>query len=279
MSGLPFLGCGRAKRLSCLALALDRLVSKPRPLEVERYLTCGDLRFGFVGSHLPELREVASGGVLLQEQGPGAFRSISTGCGSGTITAMAAPAITRLTDDAYFELEVASPMKHQLWCGELFAMAGGSPAHNVISVNVASALRGALRGGPCKVMSADQRLGIGAAGTYLYADVVIACGPLSLGKHDTLLNPTMLVEVLSDSTEAFDRGDKLDAYTRVSSLQQVVLVSSKRRHVELYSREADGAFRRTALSGAGTLALTSLAVGLPLAEIYEGAEDLMVPQG
>lgn len=188
---------------------------------------------------------------------------------------MAAPAITRITDDAYFELELASPAKHQLWRGELFAMAGGSPAHNVISVNVASVLRAALRGRPCKVMSADQRLGIGAGGTYVYADVVVACGPLSMGKHDTLLNPTLLVEVLSDSTEAFDRGDKLDAYTGVASVKQVVLVSSKRRHVELYSREPDGAFRRTAVSGGGMVNLAELAVALPLAEVYEGTEDLM----
>jgi Uma2 family endonuclease len=100
---------------------------------------------------------------------------------------------------------------------------------------------------------------------------------LSLGKHDTLLNPTLLVEVLSDSTEAFDRGDKLDAYTGVSSVQQVVLVSSKRRHVELYSREPDGAFRRTAVSGAGTIELASLPVTLPLAEVYEGTDELMAP--
>ena len=105
----------------------------------------------------------------------------------------------------------------------------------------------------------------------------MACGPLSLGKHDTLLNPTLLVEVLADSTEALDRGDKLDAYTGVSSVQQVVLVSSKRRHVELYSREPDGAFRRIAVSGEGSLVLTSLSVTLPLAEVYEGTAELMQP--
>lgn len=72
-------------------------------------------------------------------------------------------------------------------------------------------------------------------------------------------------------------GDKLDAYTTVSSLQQLILVSSKRRHVELYSREADGSFRRTALSGAGTLELASLSVALPLTEVYQGTDDLMAP--
>ena len=105
---------------------------------------------------------------------------------------------------------------------------------------------------------------------------MLACSPTdreSLYRRE----PVLLIEVLSDSTEAFDRGDKLDAYTGVSSVQQVVLVSSKRRHVELYSREPDGAFRRVAVSGTGTIELASLSVALPLAEVYEGTDELMAP--
>lgn len=189
---------------------------------------------------------------------------------------MAAPALKTLTDDQYFDLERSSPTKHQLWSGELFAMAGASAVHNVVCANVIRALGNAVLGSRCRVLTSDQRIAIRQRPrTYLYADAVVACGPLSIGKHDTLDNPTVLVEVLSDSTEAFDRGDKFDAYTTVPSVQHVVFVSTKRKHVEVFTREPDGDFRRTATSEAGRVSLRALDVGFTLAEVYEQTDELL----
>jgi Uma2 family endonuclease len=191
---------------------------------------------------------------------------------------MAQPApARRVTDAEYFQLEQASQDKHQLWLGEIFAMAGGSPAHNLISMNVGSTLRNSLRTGRCAVLSADQRIKAPLERTYLYADVTVACEPLQLGLHETLLNPTLLVEVLSGSTEAFDRGDKFDAYSRMPSVRHVLLVSSHHRHVDAFSRQPDGLWLRRTASASETLVLTNPDLALPLDEVYLGADAIISP--
>lgn len=194
---------------------------------------------------------------------------------------MAAPAPrrTHLTDDEYFALELSSKDKHQLWLGEVFAMAGGSFAHNVISTNVAATLRASLRGGPCRVSSADQRIAIGPEGTYLYPDAVVVCGPAELGKHATLRNPTLVVEVLSESTESFDRGEKFDAYAKIPSLLHVVFVSARQRRVEHFERQPDQVtWRMRTAGGAEVLTIGAPAISLPLDEIYLDADALVATE-
>lgn len=194
---------------------------------------------------------------------------------------MAAPAPrhTHLTDDEYFALELGSKDKHQLWSGEVFAMAGGSFAHNVITTNVAATLRASLRGGPYRVSSPDQRIAIGPEGTYLYPDAVVVCGNPEFGKHATLRNPALVVEVLSESTESFDRGEKFDAYAKLPSLMHVVFVSARQRRVEHFERQPDGVtWRMRAAGGTETLTIASPAVSLPLDEVYLDADALVATE-
>lgn len=186
-----------------------------------------------------------------------------------------------VTDDEYIERERQSETKNELLHGEIMAMAGASPKHNAIAANVAGTLRALLKRQPCIVFSSDQRVHVEATGLCTYPDVTVACdGPLFHPKfRDTLLNPKLLVEVLSDSTEAYDRGAKFAHYRTLPSLTEYVLVSQHERRVEHYLRLDSGQWIFTAYEGeAATAALPSLGCEVPLAEIYEKV-DLLPADG
>src|SRR5687768_4159928 len=119
--------------------------------------------------------------------------------------------------DDYFELEAASDTKHEYCHGSVYAMTGASARHNLIVANVIAGLHGQLRGKRCSVYPSDLRVYIEATGLYTYPDVSVICGPLELtsGPLDTVTNPTVLVEVLSPSTEAYDRGKKFQHYRAI----------------------------------------------------------------
>jgi Uma2 family endonuclease len=188
---------------------------------------------------------------------------------------MAAVRKPRYTPEEYLALERRAEYKSEYFAGEIFAMAEASPVHNAIVFNAAGALFPQLRGGPCRGYGSDLRVKVSESGLYTYPDLVVACGePEFDDEHrDTLLNPTLLLEVLSTSTEAYDRGGKFAQYRRLESLQEYVLVSQDEYRVEWFVRQPDG---RWLLSEAKELTdlvqLSSIRCDLALADLYDRVE-------
>ena len=177
---------------------------------------------------------------------------------------------TGITAEEYLELERAAEDRHELLDGEMFAMAGGTEEHSLIGANICSELRAALRSKPCKVFTSDMRIRIEAMSRYTYADVTVVCGPSLFvdEKRDILLNPTAIFEVLSDSTESYDRGEKFAGYRTLPSLQEYVLASQKRELVEHFHRQADGSWLLRVCGAGESVSLPSLACELAVDEIY-----------
>lgn len=177
------------------------------------------------------------------------------------------------TLDAYFAAEAHSLEKHEWLDGQIFLMAGGSLRHNALGANVLGAFTVGARGGPCQALSSDQRIATGD-GLYTYADATLACGTLQLGREQTLLNPVVLVEVLSDATRAYDRGEKLTRYQTIPSLRHVLLVEQERVDVEHW-RSVDGAWSRTVHTTlADRLVLDPPGLVVLLEDLYAGFDRL-----
>ena len=185
---------------------------------------------------------------------------------------MAMPALeSPLTPAEYLAFERAAEYKHEYVGGRVYAMTGASREHNVIAWNVLGALHALLRGHPCEAYPSDMRVKVSETGMYTYPDVVVACDePAFEDAHvDTLLNPTVIVEVLSPSTEAYDRGEKFAHYRRLASLREYVLIAQDRVRIEHYVRRGEQ-WLLTELAGVdATLALESLDCALALADVYE----------
>src|SRR5439155_7242290 len=143
----------------------------------------------------------------------------------------AAPKL-RCTPEEYLEIDRAAQFKSEYFHGEIFAMAGASEDHNTITFNVAGLLHSQLRGGPCRGFSADMRVSTGEGEMYVYPDVGVVCGERRFvdARRDVLLNPTVIIEVLSQTTEAFDRGGKFEGYRRLESLRDYLLIAQDRPH-------------------------------------------------
>ena len=152
-----------------------------------------------------------------------------------------------MTAAEYLAAERVATEKSEYCRGEVFAMAGASRRHNRISANVVIALGRQLADQPCEVFSSDMRISIRAAELYTYPDISVACPPVEMqDEHDdTLLNPRLIVEVLSPSTASYDRGDKFAMYRRISSLVDYLLIAQDRRAAEHYHRQEDGRWLRT----------------------------------
>ena len=154
-------------------------------------------------------------------------------------------------------------------------MAGASRQHNLILGNIVGETRNALKGQPCEVYPSDMRVRVTATGLYTYPDATVVCGNPEFEDAcaDTLLNPTLLVEVLSDSTEAYDRGTKSRHYRQLSSLREYVLIAQDRLSVECFVRQDDGSWvlRDTSAIDA-SVELMSLGISIPMAEIYRQVE-------
>lgn len=175
-----------------------------------------------------------------------------------------------LTPEEYLALERKAITKSEYLNGHIYAMAGASREHNLITVNISSLLNVELREQPCEVYANDMRLKISSTGLYTYPDVAVVCGePHFEDIHlDTLLNPIVLFEVLSDSTEAYDRGEKFAHYRRLESLQEYILVAQDRVRVEHYLRQGEQ-WLLTELSNLDeVLHLVSIDCNLSVREIY-----------
>jgi len=178
---------------------------------------------------------------------------------------------TFLTPEEYLERERAALTKSEYYRGEMFAMAGASREHNLIVTNLVRELSELLRAGDYEVYSNDMRVLISATGLYTYSDVVVVCDkPVLLDQHnDTLSNPLLIIEVLSESTKDYDRGGKFHQYMRIPSMQEYLTVSQTEILVDHAVRQADGGWLvREVGPDNGNLALSSLSIQLELAEIY-----------
>lgn len=176
------------------------------------------------------------------------------------------------TEEEYLDLERKAKYKSEFIEGQIYAMAGASPTHALITVNVTVALGLHLRGNPCRVYSNDLKVRIGRAGNYYYPDLTVVCGQLQYhDEHqDVLLNPTIIVEVLSPSTEADDRGRKWIQYQQIESLTDYIMVSQNEPFIEHYSRQADGGWHYESCSELGeAITIHSIHCPLSLADVYE----------
>lgn len=183
---------------------------------------------------------------------------------------MRAP-LHRYTWDQYVALESSSNVKHEFLEGEIYAMAGGSPEHSALAANVIGALHPQLVGGPCRVFTSDLRVRVQETGLATYPDVTVVCGEAQRDASDrnTVLNPVVIVEVLSDSTDAYDRGEKADQYRRIASLQELMLISHREPLIEVFRRRAERWDRTEARSGS-TVQLTSIQATLSVDGVYSG---------
>jgi Uma2 family endonuclease len=176
-----------------------------------------------------------------------------------------------MTVEEYFRFEESSPIKHEYVAGEVYAMSGATVRHNRIAGNVFVRLSLAARAGPCDVFINDMRLEV-AGDRYYYPDVTIVCTPVA--ESDIVArNPCVVIEVTSPTTARIDRGEKLDAYRSISTLQAYLIVDHRRRRVERHWRNALGSeWQREEIVGEGQARVPCLDVELTLDEIYERVE-------
>ncbi len=184
--------------------------------------------------------------------------------------------IPLMTVAEYLAWEAEQPFKHEYINGDVYAMAGGTLPHNDIAVNLTSVLRNSLRGTGCKVRMSDAKVKVAANGPYFYPDVVVSCDESDRRATDAISYPKLIIEVLSPSTAAFDRGDKFRFYRRIPTLQEYVLIDAEKVGVDCYRKTSEGKWELTAYpeeeSGEESLELVSLDFHCPLALIYEEVE-------
>ncbi len=174
----------------------------------------------------------------------------------------------------YLRLDRDSAIKLEFFRGEIFAMAGGTPAHSALATNVTVALGRQLEGKPCRPYNSDLRVRVPATGLGTYPDVIVVCGQLEVDPEDknTAINPTVIVEVLSDSTEAYDRTEKFESYRQLASLREYVLVSHRERLIEVFRRGEDDLWSRTEARTQAIARLESVGCELEADRIYAGVE-------
>jgi Uma2 family endonuclease len=179
---------------------------------------------------------------------------------------------TFVTPEQYLEMERQAEYKSEYFQGEVFAMAGGTAAHNLIASNVNRELNQQTRQRPCTVYTSDMQVQVSVTGLYTYPDACVVCGEAKFldERGQTLLNPTLIVEVLSPSTEGYNRGRKFEHYRTIESLQEYLMVASDHMHADLFTRQPDGHWVLSPFGEPGdTVELKSVGCRLVLADIYE----------
>jgi len=180
-----------------------------------------------------------------------------------------------LTPEEYLVLERTAEYKSEYFAGELFAMAGASERHASIVANLMYMLVGQLKGRPCKAYANDLRLKVSPTGLYTYPDVLVVCGTprFTDEQKDTLLNPVVLIEVLSESTEAYDRGKKFDHYRALTSVSDYLLVSQDQHKIEHFVRQPDNRWLFAAYTTLDDVVeIPSIACALPVRDVYDKVE-------
>jgi Uma2 family endonuclease len=184
---------------------------------------------------------------------------------------MASSPKTPYTEEEYLALERSSEAKHEYLDGEIFAMGGASQQHVLIVTNLVIELGSQLRNGPCRVYSVDLRVKVDPGGLYTYPDVVVLCEAprFSDEQKDTLLNPSLIIEVLSESTKDYDRGGKFEQYRTIESFVEYLLIAQDRPHVEHHTRQHGDTWLLLETNNLqDTIQLKSVPCSLRLADIY-----------
>jgi Uma2 family endonuclease len=185
---------------------------------------------------------------------------------------MATDALPRFTEEHYLSLERQSETKSEYYNGEIFAMSGASFPHNCLQIDLALAIGPRLLSRECDVLGSDQRLKIQATGLITYPDLIVLCGPPQFAENavkDTLVNPALIAEVLSPSTESYDRGKKFLHYRQIPSLRDYLLVSQDRVLVEHFTRQPDDSWTfRAYPNREDILPLLNFSIEIPLRDIY-----------
>lgn len=177
-----------------------------------------------------------------------------------------------LSEAEYLAFERASSTKHEYYNGRVYAMTGAKEFHNIIVANTIASLHSQLRTKPCRVYPSDMRIKVLQTGLNTYPDVVVVCGQTQFtdAVHDCITNPVVIIEVLSSSTERYDRGMKAQHYRTIETLRDYILIAQDAQHVEHFSRQQDGAWTLREADGLATsITLTSIACVLQLQDIYE----------
>jgi Uma2 family endonuclease len=178
---------------------------------------------------------------------------------------------THYTAEEYLTLERSASCKSEFHDGQIYAMTGASRKHNLITVNIGRELSQQLKKRPCEAYSSDMRVKAAEARSYHYPDIAVVCGkPQFEDSHvDTLLNPTLLIEVLSPSTEAYDRGGKFAHYRKIATLREYLLVSQDLPNIERYVRQGDVWILTEAVGLEASMPLESIDCILRLGEVYD----------
>lgn len=181
---------------------------------------------------------------------------------------------TYLTPEEYIAAERKATLKSEYLSGEIIAMSGASLAHNLITVNTVTQLYNQLTEGGCRVFTGDMRVGIGAGASYFYPDVTVVCNEPRFedDAFDTLINPQVVIEVLSDSTANYDRGEKFIRHRQLESLQEYILISQDQVHVEHYLRQGKQWVLSEFSALENVLPLVSIGAELSLRQIYRFVE-------
>ena len=184
---------------------------------------------------------------------------------------MSANAQPRFTVEEYLEFDRKSEIRNEYYNGQIYAMAGGTHNHAIINANISGELRARLKGRACRTTSSDLRVQIPVKGSYVYPDVVVVCGEPQYGDKvtDVLLNPTLVIEVLSPSTESLDRGLKSSYYRSHDSLREYAIVSQTEARVEIYTRQPSGWLLAESAGLDTACHFKSVDCTVPLAEIYD----------
>ena len=177
-----------------------------------------------------------------------------------------------ITEEEYLEFDHSSALKHEYFNGAIYLMTGGTESHNLLAGNAYASLHGQLRRRPCRIYNSDQRIKVMATGLHTYPDVTVVCGQslFTQRRRLTLVNPTMIIEVLSSSTERYDRGIKFQNYRLMPTLQDYILISQDNYRIEQYIRQETGEWLlREAVGVAAQVAISSIDCVLSLEDVYE----------
>ncbi len=178
-----------------------------------------------------------------------------------------------ISEEDYLTMEAVSPVKHEYLDGEIFQMAGASERHNNIAGNIYGELYNQLKKRPCKVYQNDMRLYVEKEGIYTYPDVMVVCGKPEIKKYknlDNILNPVLIVEVLSTSTADYDRGAKFEQYRTIESFKEYLLVSQDTKQITRYTKQTNGSWILMDFIGDKTeIELTSIECSLTMEDIYD----------